>query len=183
MPDFIEIMPITLTINHQKILHRLQNQQRVMPDPTIIADPLFATGVKVGLGVDGSASNDSGHMLNEARQAMLLQRVMKTGDAMTARESLALATRGGAAVLNRDDIGVLAPDYAADIVAFDCRGIDFAGAEWDLLAGLLFCGPIKTSYTIINGKIIVDQGQLVSMDMQNLLSRHRAMTADLMSKA
>ena len=114
---------------------------------------------------------------------MLLQRVMKTGNAMTARESLALATRGGAAVLNRDDIGVLAPGYAADIAAFGCRGIDFAGAEWDLLAGLLFCGPIKTSYTIINGKIIVDQGQLVSMDMQHLLSRHRAMTADLMSRA
>jgi cytosine/adenosine deaminase-related metal-dependent hydrolase len=143
---------------------------------------MIDAGVKVGLGVDGSASNDSGHMLNEARQAMLLQRVMKTGDAMTARESLALATRGGAAVLNRDDIGVLAPGYAADIAAFDCRGIDFAGAEWDLLAGLLFCGPIKTSYTIINGKIIVDQGQLVSMDMQHLLSRHRAMTADLMAK-
>jgi cytosine/adenosine deaminase-related metal-dependent hydrolase len=116
-------------------------------------------------------------MLSEARQAMLLQRVMKSGDAMTARESLALATRGGAAVLNRDDTGILAPGYAADIAAFDCRGIDFAGAEWDLLAGLLFCGPI------INGKIIVDQGQLVSMDMQHLLSKHRAMTADLMSKA
>jgi len=144
---------------------------------------MIDAGVKVGLGVDGSASNDSGHMLNEARQAMLLQRVMKSGDAMTARESLALATRGGAAVLNRDDIGILAPGYAADIAAFDCRGIDFAGAEWDLLAGLLFCGPIKTSYTIINGKIIVDQGQLVSMDMQHLLSKHRAMTADLMSKA
>ena len=93
---------------------------------------MLDSGMKVGLGVDGSASNDSGHMLNEARQAMLLQRVMKSGDAMTARESLALATRGGAAVLNRDDIGVLAPGYAADIAAFDCRGIDFAGAEWDL---------------------------------------------------
>jgi len=140
---------------------------------------MLDAGVKIGLGVDGSASNDSAHMLNEARQAMLLQRVMKTGDAMTAREALALATRGGAAVLNRDDIGVLAPGYAADIAAFDCRGIDFAGAQWDLLAGLLFCGPIKSNYTIINGRVIVDQGQLVSMDMPNLLAKHRAMTADL----
>ena len=144
---------------------------------------MLNAGVNIGLGVDGSASNDSGHMLNEARQAMLLQRVMKTGDALTARQSLAIATRGGAAVLGRDDIGQLAPGYAADIAAFDCRGIDFAGAAWDLLAGLLFCGSTKTSYTIINGKIIVDQGQLVTMDMPKLLENHHAMTADLMRKA
>ena len=144
---------------------------------------MLDAGVNIGLGVDGSASNDSGHMLNEARQAMLLQRVMKTGDALTARQSLAIATRGGAAVLGRDDIGQLAPGYAADIAAFDCRGIDFAGAAWDLLAGLLFCGSTKTSYTIINGKIIVDQGHLVTMDMPKLLENHHAMTADLMRKA
>ena len=144
---------------------------------------MLNAGVNIGLGVDGSASNDSGHMLNEARQAMLLQRVMKTGDALTARQSLAIATRGGAAVLGRDDIGQLAPGYAADIAAFDCRGIDFAGAAWDLLAGLLFCGSTKTSYTIINGKIIVDQGHLVTMDMPKLLENHHAMTADLMRKA
>ena len=144
---------------------------------------MLDTGVKIGLGVDGSASNDSAHMLNEARQAMLLQRVMKTSDAMTAREALALATTGGAGVLNRDDIGVLAPGYAADIAAFDCRTIDFAGAEWDVLAGLVFCGPIKSNYTIINGRVIVDQGQLASMDMQHLLAKHRRMTADLIERA
>ena len=143
---------------------------------------MLDAGVNIGLGVDGSASNDSGHMLNEARQAMLLQRVMKTGDALTARQSLAIATRGGAAVLGRDDIGQLAPGYAADIAAFDCRGIDFAGAAWDLLAGLLFCGSSKASYTIINGKIIVDQGQLLTMDVPKLLENHHAMTADLMRK-
>ena len=144
---------------------------------------MLDAGINIGLGVDGSASNDSGHMLNEARQAMLLQRVMKTGDALTARQSLAVATRGGAAVLGRDDIGQLSPGFAADIAAFDCRGIDFAGAGWDLLAGLLFCGSAKTSYTIINGKVIVDQGQLVTMDMPKLLENHRAMTADLMRQA
>ena len=144
---------------------------------------MLDAGINIGLGVDGSASNDSGHMLNEARQAMLLQRVMKTGDALTARQSLAVATRGGAAVLGRDDIGQLAPGFAADIAAFDCRGIDFAGAAWDLLAGLLFCGSSKANYTIINGKIIVDQGQLVTMDMPKLLENHHAMTADLMRKA
>ena len=144
---------------------------------------MLDAGINIGLGVDGSASNDSGHMLNEARQAMLLQRVMKTGDTLTARQSLAIATRGGAAVLGRDDIGQLAPGFAADIAAFDCRGIDFAGAAWDLLAGLLFCGSSKANYTIINGKVIVDQGQLVTMDMPKLLENHRAMTADLMRKA
>ena len=144
---------------------------------------MLDAGVKVGLGVDGSASNDSGHMLNEARQAMLLQRVMQGGDAMSARESLAVATRGGAAVLGRDDIGVLAPGYAADIVAFDCRGIDFAGAAWDPLAALVFCGPGKAAYTIINGRVVVADGKLQTMDTATLLQNHQMMTTDLMQKS
>ena len=144
---------------------------------------MLDAGVKVGLGVDGSASNDSGHMLNEARQAMLLQRVMQGGDAMSARESLAVATRGGAAVLGRDDIGVLAPGYAADIVAFDCRGIDFAGAAWDPLAALVFCGPGKAAYTIINGRVVVADGKLQTMDPATLLQNHQMMTTDLMQKS
>ncbi|MDP6218753.1 MAG: 8-oxoguanine deaminase, partial [Alphaproteobacteria bacterium] len=137
-------------------------------------------GVKVGLGVDGSASNDSGHMLNEARQAMLLQRVMAGGDAMSARMALATATRGGAAVLGRDDIGILAPGYAADITAFDRRSIDFAGSDWDPLASLLFCGPAKASHTIVNGQSVVEDGQLVTMDIAQMLERHAAMTQHLM---
>ena len=144
---------------------------------------MLDAGVNVGLGVDGSASNDSGHMLNEARQAMLLQRVMRGGDSMTARETLAMATRGGAAVLGRDDIGVLAPGYAADIVAFDCRGIDFAGAAWDPLAALVFCGPVKAAYTIINGRVVVANGTLETIDMQTLLRNHQMMSADLMQKS
>ena len=144
---------------------------------------MLDAGVKVGLGVDGSASNDSGHMLNEARQAMLLQRVIQGGDAMSARESLAVATRGGAAVLGRDDIGVLAPGYAADIVAFDCRGIDFAGAAWDPLAALVFCGPGKAAYTIINGRVVVADGKLQTMDTTALLQNHQMMTTDLMQKS
>ena len=144
---------------------------------------MLDAGVNVGLGVDGSASNDSGHMLNEARQAMLLQRVMRGGDAMTARETLAMATRGGAAVLGRDDIGVLASGYAADIVAFDCRDIDFAGAAWDPLAALVFCGPVKAAYTIINGRVVVANGTLETIDMQTLLRNHQMMSADLMQKS
>jgi 8-oxoguanine deaminase len=144
---------------------------------------MIDAGVKLGLGVDGSASNDSAHMLNEARQAMLLQRVMQGGDAMTAREALAIATRGGASVLGRDDIGILAAGYAADIAAFDCRGVDFAGAEWDLLAALVFCGPVKAAYTIINGRVVVADGALQSFDLPRLLQNHQAMTRDLMQKS
>ena len=140
-------------------------------------------GIKVGIGVDGSASNDSGHMLNEARQAMLLQRVCKGGDALNARQTLALATRGGAAVLGRDDIGILAPGYAADITAFDRRTIDFAGSDWDPLASLLFCGPVKASHTVINGRHVVANGQLTTMEMGQILERHTAMAHHLMQKS
>ena len=140
-------------------------------------------GVKVGIGVDGSASNDSGHMLNEVRQAMLLQRVCKDGDTLNARQTLALATRGGAAVLGRDDIGILAPGYAADITAFDRRTIDFAGSDWDPLASLLFCGPVKANHTVINGRHVVANGQLATMGMGQILERHAAMAYDLMQKS
>ena len=140
-------------------------------------------GVKVGIGVDGSASNDSGHMLNEARQAMLLQRVCKGGDALNARQTLALATRGGAAVLGRDDIGILAPGYAADITAFDRRTIGVAGSDWDPLASLLFCGPVKASHTVINGRHVVANGQLTTMEMGQILERHTAMAHHLMQKS
>ena len=140
-------------------------------------------GVKVGIGVDGSASNDSGHMLNEARQAMLLQRVCKGGDALNARQTLALATRGGAAVLGRDDIGILAPGYAADITAFDRRTIDFAGSDWDHLASLLFCGPVKANHTVINGRHVVANGQLTTMEMGQILERHTAMAHHLMQRS
>ena len=102
---------------------------------------------------------------------------------MTARETLAMATRGGAAVLGRDDIGVLAKGYAADIVAFDCRGIDFAGAAWDPLAALVFCGPSKAAHTIINGQVVVADGTLQTMDMHALLRNHQRMSAELMQKS
>ena len=138
-------------------------------------------GVKVGLGVDGSSSNDSGHMLNEARQAMLLQRVGGDPAALTAREALALATRGGASVLGRDDIGKIAMGYAADFAAFDLNAIDFAGAHADPLAGLVFCGPVKASWTIVAGKIIVAEGVLRSLDLNELMQRHRKFSIDLIN--
>ena len=127
---------------------------------------MLDAGVKVGLGVDGSASNDSGNMLNEARQIMLLQRVNSKASTMTAREALRVATIGGASVLNRDDTGMLAPGYAADITAFKRDNVDFSGSDWDPVASLVFCGPSKANYTIINGKIVVSEGQLTSIPME-----------------
>ena len=142
---------------------------------------MLDTGVKVGLGVDGSASNDSGNMLNEARQTMLLQRVNSKASAMTAREALQVATRGGASVLNRDDIGMLAPGYAADITAFKRDNVDFSGSDWDPVASLVFCGPGKANYTIINGKVIVSEGQLTTIPMEKLVHKHNNLSHDLIN--
>jgi 8-oxoguanine deaminase len=139
-----------------------------------------AEGVAVGLGVDGSASADSGHMLGEARQAMLLARVGFGPQAMTARQALELATRGGAKVLNRDDIGQIAPGFAADMVAFDVRGLDFAGAQAD---PLVFCTPAKAALSIINGKVVVREGQLVTIDLPRQVEAHNAASRLLMVKA
>ena len=142
---------------------------------------MLDAGVKVGLGVDGSASNDSGNMLNEARQTMLLQRVNSKASSITAREALKVATKGGASVLNRDDIGVLAPGYAADITAFKRNNVDFSGSDWDPVASLVFCGPSKANYTIINGKIVVSEGQLTSIPMEKLVHEHSKLSRDLIN--
>tara|TARA_Y100001933_G_C18862807_1_gene506624 strand:- start:473 stop:946 length:474 start_codon:yes stop_codon:yes gene_type:complete len=142
---------------------------------------MLDTGVKVGLGVDGSASNDSGNMLNEARQTMLLQRVNSKASSMTAREALKVATRGGASVLNRDDIGVLAPGYAADITAFKRNNVDFSGSDWDPVASLVFCGPGKANYTIINGKVVVSEGQLTTIPMEKLIHEHNKLSHNLIN--
>lgn len=140
-------------------------------------------GVPVGLGVDGSASADAGHLLAEARQCMLLQRVGFGPAAMGAREALEIATRGGARVLGRDDIGQIAPGMAADIVAFDIRGLDFAGAQADPLAALVFCTPPKVSWSFINGRVVVREGVLATLDLPMLVERHNRLAAELMAKA
>ncbi len=136
-------------------------------------------GVPVGLGVDGSASNDGAHMLGEARQAMLLQRVGFGPDAMTAREALEIATRGGAKVLNRDDIGALAPGMAADFVAFDLDQVGFAGAWHDPVAALVFCTPGNVSLSVINGRVVVQDGRLTTLELAPLLQRHNRLAQQL----
>lgn len=139
-------------------------------------------GVRVGLGVDGSASNDSGHLLAEARQAMLLQRVSGNPAGLSAREALELATLGGAAVLGRDDIGALAPGMCADFVAFDLRQVAFAGAWHDPVAALVFCTPAWVSYSVINGRIVVRDGHLTTVDLPVLVERHNRLARELVER-
>ena len=136
-------------------------------------------GVSVGLGVDGSASNDGSHMLGEARQAMLLARVGFGPAAMSGREALEIATLGGAQVLNRDDIGVVAPGMAADVVAFDMRGLETAGALHDPVAALVFCAPQRVAWSVIDGRVVVREGRLTTLDTRSLVARHNALAADL----
>jgi len=140
-------------------------------------------GVKVGLAVDGSASNDSGHMLAEARRAMLLQRVKLGASAMSAEEALWLATRGGAAVLGRDDIGSLAPGMAADFIGVALDRLDFAGAQADPLAALLFCTPPRVDLSVIDGQIVVADGKLRGLDLVATVRRHNELAQKLLAQA
>lgn len=149
-------------------------------------------GVKVGLGVDGSASNDGSHMLSEARQAMLLARLSaglagaslssEDGPAlMTARQALELATRGGAAVLGRDDIGSLEAGKCADFIAFDLNKLEYAGGLHDPLAALVFCQPRNTDYTVVHGKTIVKEGVLTTLDLPHQVEIHNRAAKRLLS--
>lgn len=136
-------------------------------------------GVRVGLGVDGSASNDAGNMVAEARMAMLLQRVANGADAMGAREMLEIATLGGAQVLGRTDCGSLEPGKRADVAIWDMRGIEAAGA-WDPVAALLLCGPTRVRHLFVEGRQVVRDGQVATIDLpriiedQNRLARRLA---------
>ena len=144
-------------------------------------------GVSVSIGVDGSASNDAGQMLGEVRMAMLLQRVahgpVKGPSAMSAREALEIATLGGAKVLNRDDIGALAVGMAADIVTVPLDEIGVAGALHDPLAALLFCQVPRVKHSIVDGRVVVRDGQLTTLELPRLVERHNALARDLADAA
>jgi 8-oxoguanine deaminase len=140
-----------------------------------------AAGAPVGLGVDGSASNDGSHLLAEARQAMLLARLNLALESqaestppawMSARDALELATLGGAAVLGRDDIGALEVGKCADFCAIDLDRIDYAGALHDPVAAVVFCAPQKVDYTYVHGRCIVKAGQLTTLDLAPLIEQH-----------
>ena len=134
-------------------------------------------GVPVGLGVDGSASNDIGNLMGEARQAMLLQRVQNGADAMSAREALWIATRGGAQVLGRDDCGQIAVGKRADIAIWDVQGIESAGS-WDP-AALLLAGPAKVRDLFVEGRQVVADGRMMTIDLEAVIARQNALAKRL----
>ena len=134
-------------------------------------------GVPVGLGVDGSASNDIGNLIAEARQAMLLQRVANGADAMSAREALEVATRGGAEVLGRHDCGQIAVGKRADIAIWDTTGIE-AAVSWDK-AALLLAGPTKVKHLIVEGRQVVRDGQMVTIDLPRVIEQQNALALRL----
>ena len=139
--------------------------------------------VPVGLGVDGSASNDTGNLLQEARTAFLMARVREgSASAMTAREILDVATLGGARVLGRDDIGAIAPGMAADFIAVSLDQPQFAGALHDPVAAVIFCLTDRVNYSFINGKRVVDQGQLVPVDLPLLVERTNQIATQMVSE-
>jgi 8-oxoguanine deaminase len=132
---------------------------------------MLELGVKVGLAVDGSASNDSSHMLNEARMALLLQRVKHGAMALSPRRVLEVATVGGAGLLGRDDIGVLAPGKAADLIAISLDRVEYTGAG-DPVAALVLCGPVKVDLSMINGRVVVEGGELQGIDLDGVIAKH-----------
>ena len=136
-------------------------------------------GVKVGLGVDGSASNDAGNLIGEARQAMLLQRVSRGADAMGAREALEIATLGGAKVLGRDDCGSLEPGKRADIAIWDVSGVEAAGS-WDPVAALILCGPTRVRDLFVEGRQVVSGGQMATIDLPRVIERQNRLARALM---
>ncbi|WP_128002154.1 8-oxoguanine deaminase [Piscinibacter defluvii] len=142
-------------------------------------------GVPVSIAVDGSASNDSGHLLGEARLALLLQRVahgpVAGPSALTAREVLEIATLGGARVLNRDDIGALAPGMSADLVTVPLDEIGLAGAGHDPLAALFFCHVPRVKHNVVAGRVVVRDGRLTTVDLPRLIERHQRLARSLVA--
>lgn len=136
-------------------------------------------GVKVGLGVDGSASNDAGNLVGEARMAMLLQRVARGADAMGVREALEIATLGGARVLGRSDCGSLEAGKRADVAVWDMTGVASAGA-WDPVAALLLSGPTRVRDLFVEGRQVVRGGEMATIDLPRVVERQNHLAARLM---
>jgi len=140
---------------------------------------MLKKGVKVGLGVDGSASNDSSHLLAEARLALLFQRAKYGADALTATQALEIATLGGAQVLGRDDIGALEAGMAADFIGVDLNQLGYAGGMHDPIAALVLCEPSNVSFSVINGKVVVEDGRIPGLDLAALKREQDRLAARL----
>ncbi|MBN1661824.1 MAG: 8-oxoguanine deaminase [Anaerolineae bacterium] len=143
---------------------------------------MLDAGVKVAIAVDGSASNDSGHLIDEVRHAMLLQRVAHGADALSGDEALWIGTRGGAAILGRDDVGALVPGMAADFIGVRLDRLAFAGAQADPLAALVFCAPPTVDLSVINGRVVVENGEVQTVDMPAIIARHNDIAARLLNR-
>jgi cytosine/adenosine deaminase-related metal-dependent hydrolase len=136
----------------------------------------------VGLGVDGSAANNSSNMLDEVRNALLLQRIHFGAGAMSPTQALELATLGSARVLGRDDIGQLVPGKAADVIAVDLERLSFAGGLHDPVAALVLCDAGRVDLTIVNGQVRVRDGQLVDLDLRELIKRQNRLASELVRR-
>jgi 8-oxoguanine deaminase len=145
--------------------------------------PMLEAGVPVSLAVDGSASNDSSHMLAEARQALLLQRVRYGGAALSVSQALEMATLGGARALGRDDIGALAPGKAADLIGVRRERLGYAGAQHDPVGALLLCAPGWVDLAMVQGEVRVWDGEIPGLDLPELVARHNALAAELVARA
>jgi 8-oxoguanine deaminase len=141
---------------------------------------LQRAGATVALGVDGSASNDSGHLLNEVRQALLLTRVVHGADSMTVDQALTIATRGGAQCLGRDDIGSLEVGKCADVAIFPEKNVFSSGAE-NPVEGLVLCFPRQVETLIVNGSVRVKHGHVVGLELPVLLEKHGAIARRLVN--
>ncbi len=141
---------------------------------------MLNAGVRVGIGVDGTASNDTNNLLNEARLALLLARVGHNDPTvLTAREALELGTLGGAKVLGRDDIGAIMPGKAADFIAFNVDRLTYAGAHHDIVAAIIFCNSDPVDYSYINGRRVVDQGRITTVELPPLIEKHNQLAMQL----
>jgi len=174
------------------VAHCPSSNMRLASGAAPIMD-MLAAGIDVGVGVDGSASNDGSHLLEEVRQAMMVARLRAgmsgasrssedSAPLMTARQALELATRGGAAVLGRSDIGSLEVGKMADLVAVDLNRVDYAGALHDPVAALAFCAPVKVDYNLVGGKFIVQEGRLVTEDLPALIQEHNQAATALLAE-
>ncbi len=143
---------------------------------------LLDAGAHVGFGVDGSASNDAGNLLAEARMGMLVSRVWGA-DGISAREALMVATRGGAACLGRDDIGSLEPGKRGDVALFPIDGLPFVGAEADFVAALVYCGTPRVRHLFVEGRPVVRDGRLANADEEMIAAEGRRVGARIAAGA
>ena len=141
------------------------------------------THMRIGIGVDGSASNDSNSFIKEVRLAMLLQRVKYGADALSAREALTMATRGGASVLRMDaDIGSIEVGKAADLIMWNLDTLEFAGGLHDPYTAPVLCDAKQVDMSMVNGKVLIEGGQFIGVDVESLVSKQNAIAADLMAR-